>query len=216
MKQTQTIALVLGLAAASTGFAQTTTTQGTTMTAPAGVLGQKFVDVNVGFLEVEDFGEDAYGAGVGVNFPIAPSLDLTGGYEYGRAKFSGAKATSHTLEAGATYYIPMNGVKPFVAGELAHSWARTRFGGFQNNDQTFFWDAKAGVEIPVGVALTLTPSISYGDDFEGGDSHDISYHFEANYWISPQAAVYGEVSFTQVHRSPNDIWTFVAGYRWRF
>lgn len=210
MKLIQKITLALGLLmAGSASFAQTDRDRASTSS--QGLLGQRYVEASFGLADINGISDHLYAVGASINQPVIASLlDVSAGYAYGWTRGI-ARGHANMIGADATAYMPFRGVTPFVTLGLGHRW--TRFASFR--DESMFWGAEVGFEIPVG-RVTLTPNVSYSDDFEGGDSKDFAYEIEANYWFSPAAAVYGAVGRIETHRSSLDMWSYEAGLRWRF
>jgi hypothetical protein len=206
MNVSKKMILALGLLVAGAGYAQTATTSSSSL----GLLGQRYAEVSLGTQDVTGFSNNFYDAGLAVNLPVSPSVDLSVGYGYSWLR-SGIRGHANTVFGAGTFYVPMNGVKPFVTGALGYQW--TRVGGFQDNGGV--WAGIVGVEIPVG-ALTLTPRVAYADDFESGSSRDFTYEVEGNYWLSAKTAVYGTIGRTEVHRSNADSWNYELGLRFKF
>lgn len=208
MTLTQKITLALGLLAAGTSFAQTTASNN-------GLLGQRYAEASFGVQDIKFISTNAYGLGVGVNTPvIAGSFDVGANYDYDQIRGSGIRSHANTFSGYGTYYTTVNGVKPFVGAGVGWQWSSMR--GFGSDDQGL-WGAAVGVEIPAG-AVTLTPRIAYGDDFEGSknSSQQFSYGVDANYWVNAKTAVFGAVSFTDVRSSPVESWNYRVGLRVKF
>jgi hypothetical protein len=98
----------------------------------------------------------------------------------------------------------------------AHEYQTTLCRHGAGNDEAI-WGAAAGLEIPAG-RVTVTPRISYADDFEGPSRSSQAWtaSVEANYWYSPMSAVYTSIGRTDVRRSPYDSWNWEIGLRARF
>jgi len=206
--------LALGLlAAASTSFAQNPTATSTSN----GLLGQRFVEFNYTLADLESFSDHNHAGMVSFNVPAIPSLlDVGASYAY---DWSNGAVRSHgnTISAYANAYLPLNGVKPFLGASLGYSWVSLPFG---LGDKEAVWSASVGVEIPLG-SFTLTPRISYSDDFEGSgrDSDEMwTYEVEGNYWFSPRAGVFASIGRAEYDLDPIhlDIWGYRVGLRFRF
>jgi hypothetical protein len=115
------------------------------------------------------------------------------------------------------------------AGRLGHRYTELSF-GFENvdhlsahgysvgaGDDEAIWGAAVGIEIPAGI-VTITPRISYPDDFDGSarGSKTWTGSVEANYWYSRTSAVYTSLGRTDVRHSPYDSWNWEIGLRARF
>jgi hypothetical protein len=209
MKLTQKITLALGLLAAGTSMAQTASGSST------GLLGQRYVELGLGKQNISHVSPNLYSVGGGVNLPLVPAM-IDAGASYDYSWIHGARLSGHASTFGgyATWYTALSGVKPFVSAGLGWEWSTTR--GFGSDNQGL-WGLAAGVEVPVG-ALTLTPRISYGDDFEGSrnSSQQWTYAAEANYWINGQTGVFGSIGFTDVRASSLESWNYRAGVRVKF
>lgn len=212
MKLNQKITLALGLLAAGAGYAQTNAT--TTSTTGGGLLGQRYTELSFGVDNVKHLSTDGYSVGASANNPIVPGqIDAGAGYSY--SWIGGAlKGHANTIGTYVTAYAPLSGVKPFVSAALGYQWTSLKFG---LGDDQAIWGGAIGVEIPAGV-VTLTPRLSYADDFEGSrrSSQAWTASVEANYWFSKTSAVFGSIGHTDARRSPVDSWNYEVGLRARF
>jgi hypothetical protein len=215
MKLTKKITLALGLLATGVGYAQTTAaTPATTSNAGYGLLGHRYTELSVGVADVKHYSQHGYSVGASANNPVIPGvLDAGAGYAYSWIR-GGAKGHANTIGTYATAYAPLGGVKPFVSAALGYQWTSAKFG--MGNDEAI-WGGAIGVEIPVG-AITITPRISYSDDFEGTprSSQAWTTSVEANYWFKKDSAVFGSIGHTDARRSPVDSWNYEVGLRARF
>ena len=127
-----------------------------------------------------------------------------------RGAFSGH---ANTIGAYATAYTALHGVKPFVSSALGYQWISSRFG----SDEATLWGLSTGVEIPVGVA-TITPRISYADDFENSraSSQQWTFAVEANYWFNKRSSVFGSIGRSEILHSSLASWNYEIGLRSRF
>lgn len=211
MKTTKKITLALGLLTlAAASQAQTTTT----MSAPAGLLGQQYTEVSLGLDDIKHVSNHGYSFTAAANTPLIPGK-LDAGASYSYSWIGGAfRGHANTVGGYATAYAPLKGVKPFVSAGLAYQWASSRFG---SGDNEAHWGAATGVEIPAGV-VTLTPRISYSDDFEGSRASSQAWHFavEANHWVNKTTAVFVTIGKTDVRGSTFDSWSYEIGLRARF
>lgn len=200
------------LALLAIGSALLTQAQTVPSAAPVGVLGQRYTEIGFSTQDIKGISRNLNSLSLDGNTPVSPNLDLGLGYSYGW--IGGAfKGHVNTISGTATAYAPMNGVKPFVGVGLGYRWEDFR--GFDNNYG--IWGAAVGVEIPVG-AFSVTPSISYGDDFESSanSSQQFNYGVDVNYWFSTASAVTAGVSFSDEYRGNGESWNYSVGYRWKF
>jgi len=208
MNTTKRTALaLLAIVSALSTQAQTLSTNST-----SGVLGHRYSEVSFGVQDIKNLSPNFYDLSLNGNVPVTPNLDLGAGYSYGWIK-GNLHGHSNTLNAAATAYTALNGVKPFVAVGVGYQW--TSIAGFR--DDNGIWGAGIGVEIPVG-AFTITPRISYLDDFQGSaqSTQQVNYDVEGNYWFSSASAVFASVGYSDVHSSPVESWNYRLGLRWKF
>ncbi|MBL9189066.1 MAG: hypothetical protein JNK23_16395 [Opitutaceae bacterium] len=211
MKTTNKLILALGLLTSATAIqAQTTTTAST----PAGLLGAQYTELEFGVQDIKRISNNAYSLTASANTAVVAGK-LDGGASYSYSRIGGAvRGHSNTIGGYFTAYAPLNGVKPFVSAGLGWEWSSYRFVG---SDDQALWGGAVGVEIPAGV-VTITPRISYADDFEGSrkSSQAWTYAVEANHWFNKSTAVFASIGKSDVTRSPIDSWNYSIGLRARF
>lgn len=207
MNLTKKITLSLGLLAASVSYAQTPVATST------GLLGQQYTELSLGVQDIRHVHENGYSLNVGANTPLIPGK-LDGGASYSYSWIRGPfKGHANTIGGYTNAYLPLNGVKPFVGAALGYQWTSSRAGG----DDQAIWGLATGVEIPAGL-VTITPRISYADDFKGTreSSQAWTYDVEANHWFSKTHSVFASIGKTDNQHSKYDSWNFVVGLRGRF
>lgn len=211
MKLTKKIILAFGVLATGAGYAQTATSTTSTTTTGSGLLGHRYTELSLGAENIDHLSNHGYSVGASANNPIVPGvLDAGASYSYSWIR-GPLKGHANTIGAHATAYTALAGVRPFATAALGYQWTSARFGA---GDDEAIWGAAIGVEIPAGV-VTVTPRISYGDDFDS-DSRAWTTSVEVNYWYSRTSAVYTSLGRTDVRRSPFDSWNWEIGLRARF
>ncbi len=214
MKLTKKIILAFGVLATGAGYAQTATSTATPTTTGSGLLGHRYTELSLGAENIDHLSNHGYSVSASANNPLIPGvLDAGATYSYSwiRGPFKGH---ANTIGAYATAYTPLAGVRPFATAALGYQWTSARFGA---GDDEAVWGAAIGVEIPAGV-VTVTPRISYADDFEGSSRSSQAWttSVEVNYWYSRTSAVYTSLGRTDIRRSPFDSWNWEIGLRARF
>lgn len=212
MNLTKKMILALGLLAAGVSYGQTQADG----RFGQGLLGQRYTELNVGLQDIKHSADHAYSVGAEANNPVIPGvLDAGASYSYSWIRGGSFKGHANTIGAYATAYAPMNGVKPFAGAALGYQWTSVRFAG---SDEQALWGLTTGVEIPAGERITVTPRLSYADDFEGSprSSQAWTLAVEANYWFNKTSAVYGSIGRSDVRRNPFDSWNYEVGLRARF
>lgn len=190
---------------------------------PTGTLGQRYGDVNIGLQDIQHFSDDAYSMGVGANIPVAGNFDAT--FDFGHAWLnSTVDQTADAVSVTGTRYLAIQGIKPFAYAGVGYEWDKVSFGRAKDHSQYGIWGLGVGVEIPASLAfptvegLSMTPLISYSDDFR--KSHNSGqacvYSMEANQWINHQMAVYADIGFQDVLHSEFDSWLYTLGVRIRY
>lgn len=227
-------AALLIAATATIVNAQTTVTPNPT-TAPVftptrmdspGVLGNSFADINYSRVDFRGGGIDANGfvAGFDSNVPVSNGLDVGLGYSYYRENnhrnpFTGSQfdARYHQVATHATFFRPMNGVKPFLSTLLGYQWSRGDLQSFRTEDSQWVWGASGGVEIPFGTVV-VTPRISYTDTLHRNSIGSWHYGAEAHHWFTEKLGGYLDVTLHEPRqrRAGPDSWTYTAGVRIRF
>ena len=209
MKLTKKITLTISVLAASLGYAQS----------PAesrfgqGLLGERYSELGFGLDDIRHVSNHGYSVEASANNPLIRGL-LDAGATYSYSWIRGAfRGHANTVGAYATAYSRFEGVKPFLSTALGYQWTSARFG----SDEQTLWGLATGVEIPVG-AVTVTPRISYADDFEGtqNSSQAWTVQTEVNYWVNRTTALFGSIGKTDVRRSSIDSWNYQFGLRARF
>jgi hypothetical protein len=242
MKTMNSLALVGATLLAATSFGQTTPTTSTS-TAPGtttiystsapsirdnpGVLGHSYADFSYSWVDFDEDNASPRGfiAGVGGHAPVGRGLDLGLGYNYFRENnhrnpFNNSEfdVRSHQVTGSATFFAPMNGMKPFVTGAVGYKWSNGDLQSFRIFDDEWVWSAGVGVEIPVG-AFALTPRVAYSDDFHGSVYSNAVWHYgaQAHHWFNEKLGGYVDVAFHDPHeRFSAEYWTYTAGLRVRF
>lgn len=179
---------------------------------PVGTLGHNYTEVSFGAQDIQHIAPNLYDLSVGANVPVAPNFDLGAGYSYGWIR-GNAPGHTNSLSASTTAYMTTRGPRPFISAGLGYRWMHVA----GNRDDEGFWSAAVGIEIPVGL-VSLTPRIAHVDDFHhgGASSQQTTYEVEANYWMSPRAAVFATGGHSDVHGSAFDSWNYRVGLRMKF
>lgn len=232
MKKLQTI-LSIGLFTASVlcpilARAQTPATSETSQ----GTLGKRYAELDFAVADPSQTSDNVYGTSLGFNMPVTSYLDISGGYAYSRYKteYPGLyayKSDSHSLGADLVFYKALSsGLKPFFSAGLGYSWATAKYesrsmwygNGKAKNDYAT-WNTSIGIEIPFRW-IALTPSISYGGNFEGGDDSQIwTYGLEASSWITRKVGIFAGVAYTEPRKNYSfdaHMWSYGTGLRIKF
>lgn len=194
------------LVVAVTGHAQSATED----QASRGVLGQNYAEFSLGWAKI-NHARDIYDGSFTGNVAVARNLDLAGtiGYGWVHGKNEGH---ANLLGGNATYFLNHAGTKPFASVALGY---QSGTGRLKFSD--WVWGVGAGCEIPLS-GMTLTPRISYLDDFRGSrrSSQQVTFETEGNWWLGRSTSLFASLGYTDVHRSSFDSWNWRAGVRFGF
>lgn len=183
-----------------------------------GFLGQRYTDINFGLSNDDAIPANYYDAVLNFNIPLCKSADLGLGYAYDWLN-GNPSAQAHSLLTSATYHTTMNGIKPFVSAGLGYQWSSASFTvakvttKVRDNDGIYGFGF--GAEIPVG-SLTVTPSVSYSNQFDGSGDGSVGYGVEAARWFSNNAVYAGIAYQDDLSSGGSSAWTYRLGFRAKF
>lgn len=168
----------------------------------AGLLGHRYAEYSVGYLDVNHSDNDAFGAGLAVNLPVAPSFDMLIDYTYSWGE-GRPNIDSHDLSATGIYYLSSGPLKPFGGLTLGYNW--------NDFDDDPYWGVRAGVEYELNSRVVLTATVGYDDNFNRGDNGLFDGTVRANYWFTRNVSGYAAVSIIEGGHAG-----FAAGVTLRF
>jgi hypothetical protein len=179
-----TSALALGLGGAARADDSATFTP---VASSQGLLGQAYATLTYDYVDLDGPRTHADSYTFSSNQPLASGLDGVLGYNFtqsgGGSSFRANQNTlSGALRAFSTAYY---WGKPYVEAGVGYTWVRAS----GTKDNSFVWEAAAGVELQVAPRTTVTPFVQYTEapDLAGGNKWN--YGAKANYWIDSQWAV---------------------------
>lgn len=185
---TKLVSALAALAACASGFAQTAPANPAVETS-GGLLGHRYAEYAFGYLDINNSDIDAFGAGLTVNLPVAPSIDVSWNYTYSWLE-GHRKNDAHDVSATGIYYIDTGKLRPFGGLEVGYSWNDWSDGAT--------WGALAGVEYQVNTQLVLRGSVGYSDDFRrGNDAGTFDGTVRGNYWLTHNLSVFLEASLIE-------------------
>ncbi|HSY54441.1 MAG TPA: hypothetical protein VK785_08340 [Opitutaceae bacterium] len=220
MSLTKKLTLVLVTAAAACiGRADVSATADS-----VGTIGQRYGELSFTDQSIKHVSSNAYDGELGFNLPVFKHLDLGASYTYGWFKFNNQILHSNIVQADATAYTTLAGVKPFASAALGYEFDRTTSGTTLIRAHFGVWSATVGVEIPVQAAA-ITPFVSYQDDFRNSANSSQAFEFgvEANYWFTAKWAVFdtnwgvfADAGYQDQMHSSFDAWDWTVGLRRKF
>lgn len=174
-----------------------------------GLLGQTYGTLTYGYVNFDNTSVHGDQYTFEVNQPLSFGLDGFLGYSYGETgSIAGAAVRQNAVEAGLRAYgANLNWAKPYVEAGAGYAW--TRYAGTKDN--SFFWEAAVGAEIPVARATTVTPYVKYIDVPDLGNGNSWNFGAKANYWVNSQWAVTVGAEIDDDHNT-----TFTIGTNFHF
>lgn len=215
MKNVTSFKILILAAAVSLGLASASFAQSTVAAAPSpaearptGLLGQNYVTLSYGFIDLDNTGVDASRYTLSANESLREGLDSFLEYNYSRTdKISGSRPTQHDLAAGARAFLTAGGIKPFVEARVG--WAWQKFAGA--SEDSFAWGLGVGAEFEVMPALTVTPFVRYEDMTKGSNNDTWVYGVKANYWVTHNVGI-----LAGIDRDDDKNMTYTIGANIRF
>ncbi len=184
---TKWVSVLAAVAASSSVFAQTAP-ENPAFVGSSGLLGQRYAEYGLGFIDVKDRDADVFAAGVTVNLPVAPSIDVGLNYSYGWLE-GDTSVDTHDLSVDGIYYLDSGKLKPFGGLSLGYSW--------NNWDDSANWGVFGGAEYQINSQIVVSASVGYDDDFENGDDGAFDGTVRGNYWFTKTVSAFAAVSFIE-------------------
>ncbi len=174
-----------------------------------GLLGQVYGTLTYSYINLDDTSTHADNYSFSVNQPLAFGLDGILNYDYSQSgEIAGSRVKSNTLGAALrAFSASYNWGKPYVEAGAGYTW--NHYAG--TSDNSFIWEAAAGVEFQVTPTTTVTPYLQYVDapDITGGNT--VNYGVKANYWVDSQWSVTAGIELDDDQNS-----AFTVGTNFRF
>lgn len=203
------LAAALCLGAAATASAQTSAAGQKTTASGTGLLGQTYVGLDYGYINLPDTCVNAQGLKFEYNQSLNTGFDLNLSYAGSRTeKFATRRNTEQVVDASAIAFIPeYSWGKPFIG--VGAGWAWTKTNGAKDN--AFQWNGQAGIEFQVTRAWTVTPYVKYTISDVYDTAHLWNYAVKTNYWITKQWGLQAGVDHTN-----HQAWAYSAGVNYKF
>lgn len=169
-----------------------------------GLLGQVYGALTYSYINLDNVSTHLDSYDFELNQPLSFGLDGFLGYSYASGSGLRSNMVDTGLRAFSTHY---NWGKPYVEAGVGYAW--TRAGGVKDN--SFVWEAAAGVEFQVCPKGTVTPYVQYVDAPDLAGANTWNFGVKGNYWVTPQWAVTGGFQYDDNHNS-----AFTIGTNFRF
>ena len=166
---------------------------GVSAEAASSLLGKRYVGASFGYQDVNHSDRGLFGGAIGLNLPVASSLDVGVGASHSWLEGNNSFHAEEVF-ASATYYIEQGPLRPFISGTFGH--AELSAPGSRDDDFAFY-GIDAGAEYQLSDTLSVTGSVGYGDNFESGDWSTWSASVQLNYWLRSDLTVGGGVALIE-------------------
>jgi len=169
-----------------------------------GLLGQVYGTLTYSYVDLDNTSSHADDYHFALNQPLSFGFDGFLSYDFIDFNNGHENLVMTGLRPFSTHF---NWGKPYLEAGAGYAWLST--GGI--NDNSFVWEATAGVELQVTTKTTITPYVQYMDAPSLPSDGTWNFGAKGNYWVTPQWAVTGSV---QIDDSNNV--GFTVGTNFRF
>lgn len=184
MKTSIKLLAVAALAAGANLFAQT---QPAAAATNAGLLGQRYAEATVGYLDVNKSGTNIWGLGAAVNVPVNSYLDATLSWAHAEAEGSGNGQVAG-LAGSVTGYMPLETGKTFGTFTLGYDW-------IVPGKDDWSYSVEGGYEYPVCDKFAARVSVGYSSDFHQNTNESWDGTLKGIYQFSEKLSGTAAVSF---------------------
>ena len=169
-----------------------------------GLLGQVYGTLTYSYVDLDNTSSHAEDYHFAVNQPLSFGFDGFLSYDFVDFNNGHENIVMAGLRPFSTHF---NWGKPYLEAGAGYAWLSNA--GI--NDNSFVWEATAGVELQVTTKTTITPYVQYMDAPSLPSDGTWNFGAKGNYWVTPQWAVTGSV---QIDDSNNV--GFTVGTNFRF
>ncbi|MDB6167013.1 MAG: hypothetical protein JWQ83_2153 [Lacunisphaera sp.] len=170
-----------------------------------GLLGQSYAGLTYSYINLDGASSHSDDYHFDYNEPLNAGFDGTFSYDWTQTgSFAKQQSVLVALRAFSTSHL---WGKPYVEAGGGYTWARVAGG----KDNSFLWEAAAGVEFQVAPAVVVTPFVQYRDAPDLAGNATWNFGVKANYWVNSQWSVTGGIS-----RNDNEDTAFTVGTNFRF
>jgi hypothetical protein len=184
-------------------------------TSDAWVLGRTYLELDASLEKFNTTSQSATGAapGLGVNLPLADSLDYGFQYGYEHAANSAFKLNDNTAETGLTLYDKFIGFAPFVTADVGYAWQRSSNTSAPSRFDHALYDVAAGVEVPVSKTASLRVWAAHDASFRKPNENDWTYNVGAHSWITSVLGTFVGVGWKSGYLGSHDSVAYTVGLR---
>jgi opacity protein-like surface antigen len=140
----------------------------------AGQLGERFI--GIGYTQVDfdgDFLEDGKGGTLHINMPLTKTVDLSASYSFMSSETPTGLSAGSTYDVdakeaffSASFYFVGSKAKPYLRPGIGWAKAEAQGSGIRVDEDEAVYDVEAGVEVPVGDRVAITPFVGWSDAFD--------------------------------------------------
>lgn len=176
-----------------------------TETVTAGLLGKRYVDTGLGWVDINHSSVEGMSFGLDVNVPVNTNFDVSLGYGY--SWLEGAVEIGHRADVAVTGYITRGENKPFATLSTGYTWGNAGNGVGDYG----VWGVEVGVERAVTEKLSSTLSAGYSDDY--GQHRDSLWNVTLGGTYNITASVVAQAAVSYLERGSVG---YVLGVAYRF
>jgi len=169
-----------------------------------GLLGQVYGTLTYSYIDLDGVSSHADDYHFALNQPLSFGFDGFLSYDFVDFNNGHENIVMAGLRPFSTHF---NWGKPYLEAGAGYAWLSTA--GLDDN--SFVWEATAGVELQVTTKTTITPYVQYMDAPSLPSDGTWNFGAKGNYWVTPQWAVTGSVQIDD-----NNNVGFTVGTNFRF
>ena len=169
-----------------------------------GLLGQVYGTLTYSYIDLDNTSSHADDYHFELNQPLSFGFDGFLSYDFVDFNNGHENVVMTGLRPFSTHF---NWGKPYLEAGAGYAWLSTA--GIDDN--SFVWEATAGVELQVTPKTTVTPYVQYMDAPSLPGDGTWNFGAKGNYWVTPQWAVTGSLQVDD----DNNI-GFTVGTNFRF
>ncbi len=190
-KSVHTSFAVLGLAAATTAFAQSdaTASASSSASASAGLLGKRYVEAQAFLIDYQNFEDNGFGVGAAVNVPVTANVDVGAWFQHNWTE--GDQGDNfQDLALYVTGYCEHGDLRPFATASIAYEWWSV--------SDDFWYQLDVGAEYTISDQLSVSARVGWFDYFSSDwDNGAFLVSTRANYWVTPTIATSLTVGYVE-------------------
>ena len=182
------VAIIAASLLSVSAFAQTGAVQ--TETTAAGLLGKRYVEAGLGWVDYRHSSRDGFGAGVDVNVPVHTNIDVNLSYQHSYVQ--NWINIGDYVGTSVTGYFTRGDSKPYARLGLGYSWSQS----WIDSDHGV-WNGEVGIERSVNDKVSASFSVGYDDDFRSHSDGLWNVAVGGTYAFCPKVVGTAKISYIE-------------------